>query len=378
MKFIKDSKQNKFVVDGNNKYLIPDIITQNALGYKDSIFVLKTKKQIEALHSSPNIEKIDKVKLIWEQNNQIHVFALFQYPSLIKRHVPNPLTLFAIGQDFSNIVSFSKEKFNQIPTGEPLETYDNWDTIAKKLANKNIPNSKNIQIRINVFGPIIHAKNIPKYLNYHAKDSHEIHNQIDVQAHLLGVFFNRPPTSLSDKILYRYLETTNSNLYMGIVPHTDTIADRLIDPLTCAKREYCLGEYISTIALCGIVGEMIALMIWKMNDVKLNTKQIDDKSEINIFGKSFEELDQYRRINILFEFKFITEKQRKLLDELRIIRTPHLHRWKKGEIDLKANALKAYSISFSLFKEIANISYTADKVTMNPLLLNFINNEKNS
>ena len=73
----------------------------------------------------------------------------------------------------------------------------------------------------------------------------------------------------------------------------------MLKPLKSAKKNYCLGEYPATIALCGVVGEMLPILLWKINDVRLKGQSITEEDEAGLFGKSFEKLNQDQRLKIL-------------------------------------------------------------------------------
>lgn len=231
--------------------------------------------------------------------------------------------------------------------------------------------SKRIPVQINFFGPYVKKEEIPKILNL------KITAPYNVQADLLQQFFELPFRALSQKILDRYIEVTPKNLHISITLYTKKIFERLLKPLKAAKKNYCLGDYSSTIASCGIVGEMLAILLWKINEPRLKGQPITEKDEKDLFGSTFEKLGQKRRLEILKIFGYINEFQHRNFVAIKNSRRPYLHLW---SVDLKndrKDALDTFKKAFQLFREITDIGITdARTVKVNPLLIKLFENAK--
>lgn len=163
----------------------------------------------------------------------------------------------------------------------------------------------------------------------------------------------------------------------AIVPHTKEIFERLLKPLKAAKKNYCLGDYPSTIASCGIVDEMLAILLWKINDVRLKGQPITEEDEKGLFGSTFEKLGQDRRLKILKTFGHINEVQHENFMVIKSSRRPYLH---LSSVDLKnerKDALDTFKKAFQLFKEVTGIGLAgAGKVKVNPLLIRLFESAK--
>lgn len=224
---------------------------------------------------------------------------------------------------------------------------------------------KTIVVRINFFGPYIKREEIAKILD--PKFKNIIYN---LQRDLLKAFFDLPLSALSPEILDRYVEVTTKDLILPIAPSTKKIFGRLLKPLKSAKKSYCLGDYLSTIASCGVVGEMLAILLWKINDVKLKGKPITEKQEKGLFNSTFEKLGQKRRLDILNTFGHIKETQYNSFISIKNIRRPYLHLWSVNLHNEKKDALITLKKTLQLFKEITGIGLAdAGTVKVNPLLL---------
>jgi len=149
--------------------------------------------------------------------------------------------------------------------------------------------------QINFFGPYLKKEDIPKILDPKFSDT-----ILQFERDLFNWFFELPLSALSKEILERYVEATTQDSHTAIVPHTKEIFERLLKPLRSAKKCYCLGDYAATIALCGVVGEMLAILLWKINDVRLKGNPITEPDEIGI-GNETLNLDYFQ----LFSNQFL-------------------------------------------------------------------------
>ncbi len=235
-----------------------------------------------------------------------------------------------------------------------------------------MPMNKTITVQINFFGPYIKKEEIPKILD--PKLGGKIYS---FQRDLLQLFFGLPFSALSLEILERYVEVTAEDSHTAIVPHTKEIFERLLKPLKAAKKNYCLGDYPSTIASCGIVGEMLAILLWKINDVRLKGQPITEEDEKGLFGSTFEKLGQDRRLKILKTFGHINEVQHENFMAIKSSRRPYLHLWSVDLKNERKDALDTFKKAFQLFKEVTGIGLAgAGKVKVNPLLIKLFENVK--
>ncbi len=232
-----------------------------------------------------------------------------------------------------------------------------------------------VNVKINFFGPFLKKEDISKILDPKLVKgtNHEINRTI------LESFFELPASALSEKILKRYVEVTTKESHSFIVPHSKEVSDRLLNPLRLAKINYCLGNYLAVIACCGVVGEMLAILMWKINNVKLKGQTISKKQEEQLFNMTFENLGQERKLEILTAFGLITDIQKEWFNKIKTSRKKYLHAWSNNSQDEKKEALYIFKITFSLFKEVTGIGLAdAGRVKINPLLLTFLNKESDS
>jgi hypothetical protein len=128
---------------------------------------------------------------------------------------------------------------------------------------------------------------------------------------------------LNEEIISRYAKASPLDLAMPVIPYDKLLWKKIISPLREAKKSYALGEYISTIALSGMIAEMLALLTFQLHGP---FRSPEDK---DISFEKFEKLGQERRITIL-EQK-LAEKPIQLFNNIKNTRRRYLHLWSQEE-----------------------------------------------
>src|SRR6266487_2906542 len=97
-----------------------------------------------------------------------------------------------------------------------------------------------------------------------------------------------PPESRSDLpiLIARYREISREDVRLSIVPIEERISDKLVAPLRHAKASYMVGNFLATLALCGMVAEMLALLLWEMTEIPINRQRMTSQEEENLFGRT--------------------------------------------------------------------------------------------
>ncbi|RJR32150.1 hypothetical protein C4569_00335 [Candidatus Parcubacteria bacterium] len=228
-----------------------------------------------------------------------------------------------------------------------------------------------VLLRINSsFGPFIENCKIDDLL------SPSTNQAIKHTVTQLEYFFERPITTINQDILKRYTEITTQETHVTITPSYQNIIERIIDPLISAKRQYCLGEYLSCIALSGIISEMLTLLIWKMSNFNIRGQKITEEDEKKLFGQSFEDIRQIRRENILLAIKTIGGKIYEQFEVIRNIRNKYLHSWEYDTRQQKGDANKTILAAFKLYKAIADMTLVIKEgnqtISISPALLDYL------
>ncbi|MFA6474228.1 MAG: hypothetical protein WCV85_05080 [Patescibacteria group bacterium] len=365
----------KYIINHGKRFLIPDSITRNALGLKVDDFTQKTQEELDILQDGRSLVDIKNVRLIKSISNPTDVFAVLPFPELHKRHVPNPLTFNALGLSWEKIEGITQSEFDAIPTQPALVSFENWETDVQDAVKELLPKSgpKKAVIKFGVFGPIIKRTQIKDYLSYGDITADGIKDEFTHTSFQLGEFFQRQVTDLTVEILDRYVEATTIETHQGIVSAHPEISKYLVDPLVSAKRNFCLGDYLSCIAVCGVVGEMLAIFLWKTSSVTFKNHPITEEEEALLFQRTFERLMHERRLGVLKAFNRIPPEQQKKFSDIQGVRRSYLHFWARKPRNEKADALLVFRSAMSLFKQIVGVKlHDAGSIDLPPALQKYL------
>lgn len=159
---------------------------------------------------------------------------------------------------------------------------------------------------------------------------------------------------------------------LTIVPTGALMFENIFAPLRLAKKSYILGEYLSTIALCGMVGEMLALFIFKVKTTPPNGPDISEGVQKNKWGSSYERLGQEKRIDALQGLAFIDDETAKKFDFLRSARRPYFHFWQKKFNDLESDSHQMYLKAVSLVRDVFDIRIEPPLLKVSDPVLRFL------
>jgi len=155
-------------------------------------------------------------------------------------------------------------------------------------------------------------------------------------------------------------------------PHEPHILNKLVWPLRHAKASYMTGNFLGTIALTGMVSEMVAITYFDATDFQINGSEMTDKLQKDIWGRTFEKQGQDRRVAILFAYGVIDEDTKRGFDEIRLIRRGYLHLASKGHENLAEDAAKAFASASSLVGGLIGKGFNEGKLVLNPLMVKYL------
>jgi len=170
----------------------------------------------------------------------------------------------------------------------------------------------------------------------------------------------------------RYHEITADETRLFAVPAEDRILAKLIWPLRHAKSCYMAGNYLGTISLCGMVAEMIAILLFDISEVTLNTKPFDEKTQLLLLGRKFEKLGQERRVHTLLALGLITPATYAHFTVIRTIRTKYLHLWSQDHKTLPADANKAFKSTVPLVDSVIGHDIREGTIYISPRFAKYL------
>lgn len=149
-----------------------------------------------------------------------------------------------------------------------------------------------------------------------------------------------PPGTPDDckSFVERYKRIDIEPRTLRLTPAEPKILEKLVWPLRQAKASYVIGNNLSVVALCGMVAEMVAVLLWKLDETQLNGRILTETDERALWGRKFERLAQDRRVEILKAYGIITLDVVKEFDVIRLTRNQYLHRWSNDHDRLPEDA----------------------------------------
>lgn len=175
-----------------------------------------------------------------------------------------------------------------------------------------------------------------------------------------------------DSVISRYKDISKEKERLFAAPYEQRIMDKLVWPLRHAKSGYMIGNYLGTIALCGMVAEMVAILLFEISEFKLNNKPMLEENQIAVFGSKFEKLNQDRRIQILHAYGVIDEKLKSALNIIRTKRRTYLHLWSQDHERLPQDAIETYNAAILIVVFVIGQNVKDGKIILNPSLVNYL------
>jgi hypothetical protein len=175
-----------------------------------------------------------------------------------------------------------------------------------------------------------------------------------------------------ESIISRYKEISKEKPRLFAAPFEQRILDKLIWPLRHAKAGYMVGNYLGTIALCGMVAEMVAVLLFEISEFNLNKKPMTDKDQSYVFGSKFEKLSQDRRVQVLYAYGIIDDKLKTAFDLIRTTRRKYLHLWSKDHDQLPSDAIDTFNAAILIAVSAIGQNIKDGKLILNPSLVKYL------
>ena len=120
----------------------------------------------------------------------------------------------------------------------------------------------------------------------------------------------------------RYKKIKNGRL---IAIPAEANLNRICYLLKNALSDYIVKNPTGTIALCGMIAEIMTNFLFIIWNEKARLNPMSKKSQIHMFGEPFEQLGQKRKIGILREYGIITDATKSFFENIRKIRNDYVH-----------------------------------------------------
>jgi len=173
-------------------------------------------------------------------------------------------------------------------------------------------------------------------------------------------------------LIKRYREISVEKTRLFAAPHEQRILDKLVWPLRNAKAAHMCRNYLGTIALCGMVAEMVAMLLFEITQFRLNNRPMSEKDQVSVFGRKFEKLGQDRRVNILAAYAVIDKNLKDAFERIRTTRNRYLHLWSQDHEQLPLDAIKSFEAAVLLVVSAIGQNIKDGKLVMNPALVSYL------
>ena len=158
----------------------------------------------------------------------------------------------------------------------------------------------------------------------------------------------------------RYIEVSEKDRDVFLTLEEAELKENLFGPLRQAKTNYVIGNYVGSIALCGIVAEKVAILIHKISVLDANKR------------KDFEEALQSKRVKYLKNEQLIEKQSVKDFGDIRASRKSVLHYWNAPEERISKQAVQAYACATRLVIAIMDVQIVNGNVELNAKLRKYL------
>jgi hypothetical protein len=169
---------------------------------------------------------------------------------------------------------------------------------------------------------------------------------------------------------YARINVENPRLF--VAPAEKRLLERLILPLRHAKGSFMLGNHLGTVSLCGMVGEMAAILLFDISEVRFNGAFPTPDHQRAMFGSTFEKLGQERRVEILRASNLIDEVMKQAFDSIRTRRRKYLHLWSADHASLAQDAIECFKSAAFVVAKVLGVSFDDGKLILRPQILEYL------
>jgi len=190
----------------------------------------------------------------------------------------------------------------------------------------------------------------------------------------LVTFLCTPGTSHDATSLQkRWQEISSVQLGLFAPPNEDRILNQLVWPLRHAKGSYVVGNYLGTIALSGVVAEMATILAFDILQPRLNEQPVTPKMQEQLWGRTFDRLEQVRRVDVLRVMGWAAPEVTDALSRIRGIRNQHLHVPSVSNEALDArHAREAFRDAVYVVSALIGQEIKDGKLMLSPSMMNYL------
>jgi len=168
----------------------------------------------------------------------------------------------------------------------------------------------------------------------------------------------------------RYKEVSQEKKRLFVAPNDPRILEKLVWPLRHAKASYIVGNFLSTIALCGMVSEMMALFLFEL--AQIDGIEVKSDKGVVMTSESFESEGQQGRVKALRKSKVIEDDLKSDFDYVRTTRRRYLHLWSQDHASLKEDGRTVFQRTVDLVVKSLGLGVNQGKVIFKSAVLKYL------
>lgn len=175
----------------------------------------------------------------------------------------------------------------------------------------------------------------------------------------------------------RYKEISREKSRLFAAPVENRILEKLVWPLRHSKASYMTGNYLGTIALCGVVSEMVAILLYELSEFQISNRRLTSSDEKALWGSSFEKLGQEKRVEILHVCNIIDDETKGNFDLIRAMGKKYLHVWPQDSDTIPKDAVRTFNSAVTLVVKAMGQDIREGKIFLNPTLIKYLERKGN-
>jgi hypothetical protein len=178
-------------------------------------------------------------------------------------------------------------------------------------------------------------------------------------------------------IIERYREVSGEARRLYAAPAERKILDKLVWPLRNAKGSYMVANYLGTIALCGMVGEMVAILCFEIATFEIDGATVHGRDltadqQKRLWGSAYERMGQKERVRTLKDAGLLEDSVKAELDGVRDIRNRYLHFFTQDHARIQQDAARAYGLILSIVVRLIGQDLNQGKIRFNSALVAYL------
>ncbi|NOJ27663.1 MAG: hypothetical protein DA330_06600 [Nitrososphaera sp.] len=176
-----------------------------------------------------------------------------------------------------------------------------------------------------------------------------------------------------DEMKANYARVSTNITKLFAVPAEVMILSKIIRPLKHALGYFMIGNYLESIAMCGMVSEMAAVFLFQINELSIDGKSINNEKQASEALEEFERTPQSVRTQKLLNWNLIDEETKIKFDEIAKKRNIYLHRISANEDDIDKVAATTFNNILDIILSITGLGIgQPGKMILNPKILVYL------